>query len=200
MARFHDGDENFFMRNPMLYRIGMDQACFGKMEMAKWILYALWHAFVVFNINFWALEAADSSNSPRQSDGKDFGFWVAGHVLYGSCVFVSNLVLAHKFNIHHKQGAGLLGLMVFAYFFIMFLESQWPFSVTLFADVSHIYFPMFQSILVWLTIGMVLGQVSILELLWGAYRGEKDKMERENFRRSSNRNYSRMKELNPGLN
>jgi hypothetical protein len=98
---FKDGDENYFMRNPMLYRLGMEHQCFSKTEMAKWIGYALWHAFVVYNINFWALTAAGPNNSPRQSDGKDFGFWVAGHVLYGSCCFISNLVLAHKFHIHH---------------------------------------------------------------------------------------------------
>lgn len=60
-----DGDENYFMTNPLLYKLGMEHKCFGKMEMAKWIAYALWHAFVVYFVNFWALTAASSSNSPR---------------------------------------------------------------------------------------------------------------------------------------
>jgi hypothetical protein len=89
------------MRNPLLYKIGMEHQCFSKKEMAKWIGYALWHSYVVYNINFWALSESDGRNSARQSDGKDLGFWVAGHVLYGSCCFISNLVLAHKFHIHH---------------------------------------------------------------------------------------------------
>jgi len=98
---FKEGDESIFMRNPILYRLGMEHQCFSKKEMAKWIGYALWHAFVVYFINFWALTAGDYYNSPRQSDGKDLGFWVAGHVLYGSCCFISNLTLFHKFHIHH---------------------------------------------------------------------------------------------------
>jgi hypothetical protein len=121
--KFRLGDEKYFMRNPMLYSIGMQQLCFGKLEMGKWILYALWHAFVIYQINFWALSASDSRNSPSMSDGKDLGFWVAGHVVYGSAVFISNLVLAHKYHIHHKEGTALMGLMIFAYFFLMFVES-----------------------------------------------------------------------------
>jgi hypothetical protein len=30
-SSFRNGDENYFMRNPMLYRIGMEHSCFGKM-------------------------------------------------------------------------------------------------------------------------------------------------------------------------
>lgn len=157
------------MRNPILYRLGMDQSCFSKKEMAKWIGYALWHAFVVYYINFWALSAGEYNNSPRQSDGKDLGFWVAGHVLYGSCCFISNLTLFHKFHIHHVQGIILIGLMIFAFFFLMFVESQWPFSVTAFADVGGIFYPMFSSWTVWLTLILALGQVSMGEIAWAGY-------------------------------
>lgn len=182
---FKEGDENYFMRNPMLYRLGMEQKCFSKTEMAKWIAYALWHAFVVYFINFWALTASTPYNSPKQSDGKDLGFWVAGHVLYGCCCFISNLTLAHKFHIHHWGGVGLIGLMTFAFFFLMFVESQWPFSVTLFADVGGIFYHMFSSLTVWLTLGLALGQVSIGEIAWKVYNDEKSKEDREVFRRTS---------------
>jgi len=98
---FLDGDQNYFMRNPKLYEPGMRGACFGKLKMAEWVLYAIWHALVVYFVCFFALTAAGDDNSPRQTDGKDLGFWVAGHVVYGVCVFISNLVLAHKFHHHH---------------------------------------------------------------------------------------------------
>jgi hypothetical protein len=60
--------------------------------------------------------------------------------------------------------------MTFAFFFIMFVESQWPFSVTLFADVGGIFWPMFSSLTVWLTLVLALGQVSVFELAWKFYR------------------------------
>lgn len=166
---FLDGDQNYFMRNPKLYEPGMRGACFGKLKMAEWVLYAIWHALVVYFVCFFALTAAGDDNSPRQTDGKDLGFWVAGHVVYGVCVFISNLVLAHKFHHHHWQGLALIGLMIFAFFFILGVQSAWP-SVTFFADVSHIFRHTFKSPLVWLTIFMSCGQVSIFELLWRSYQ------------------------------
>jgi hypothetical protein len=57
---FIDGDQNYFMRNPKLYKLGMEGSCFGKMEMFKWVLYACWHAFVVYWVCFYALTVADS--------------------------------------------------------------------------------------------------------------------------------------------
>lgn len=107
------------MRNPELYEPGMRGACFGKLKMAEWVLYAIWHAFVIYFGCFFVLTAASNLNSPKQLDGLDLGFWVAGHIVYGVCVFISNLVLAHKFHIHHWQGTALFGLMIFAFFFIL---------------------------------------------------------------------------------
>jgi len=59
--------------------------------------------------------------------------------------------------------------MVFAFFFLMFVESEWPFSVTAFADVGGIFSPMFSSLTVWLTLLLALGQVSIGEIAWAGY-------------------------------
>jgi Na+/proline symporter len=50
-------------------------------------------------------------------DGKELGFWMAGHVVYGICVIVANLVIAVKFNIHHHFSIFLIALMIIAYFF-----------------------------------------------------------------------------------
>jgi len=153
--------------------------------MGKWIIYAVWHAFVVYNINFWALAEGDDTNSARQSNGKDLGFWIAGHVVYGVCCFISNLTLWHKFHIHHAYGLALIGLMIFAFFLILFVESEWPFSVTLFADVGGIYSHMMGSLTVWLTLAFTLGQVSVLEILWKAYKDEKSSKVRDEFRSQS---------------
>jgi hypothetical protein len=57
------------MRNPQLYQLGMGGTCFGKLEMAKWVLYALWHALVIYFVCFFTLTEADQWNSPKQEDG-----------------------------------------------------------------------------------------------------------------------------------
>jgi hypothetical protein len=107
------------MRNPLLYKLGMEGKCFGKMEMTKWILYALWHALVIYYICFFCITEADSMNSPKQPDGQDLGFWVGGHVVYGACCIIANAVLAHKFHHHHWGGVGLLSMMVLSFFVII---------------------------------------------------------------------------------
>lgn len=53
------------MRNPNLYKLGMEGRSFGKLEMTKWVFYALWHAVVIYFVCFWALTTADDMNSPR---------------------------------------------------------------------------------------------------------------------------------------
>jgi len=49
------GDAKLFMRNPQLYKLGMNGSCFSLPILGYWILYAIWHAFVVYNLNFYTL-------------------------------------------------------------------------------------------------------------------------------------------------
>jgi magnesium-transporting ATPase (P-type) len=126
------------MRNPRLYNIGIKGLCFGKMEMLKWVLYACWHAVAIYYLVFFALTVASEQNNPRMNNGMDLGFWIAGHGVYGVCVFISNIVLAHKFHHHQWGGTGLFALMIFAFFFIIGIQSIWP-SPSLFADLNHIF-------------------------------------------------------------
>lgn len=45
----------YYMRHPHLYRIGPEGACFGISHFARWVFYALAHAFLVYLINFYAV-------------------------------------------------------------------------------------------------------------------------------------------------
>jgi len=56
-------------------------------------------------------------------DGHELGFWLSGHIVYGCCVFIANIVLALKFNIHHAHSHLMFFLMIAAYFLFFFLES-----------------------------------------------------------------------------
>jgi hypothetical protein len=57
------GDQKLFMRNPQLYKLGMNGSCFSLPILGYWILYAIWHAFVIFNINFYTLSQEDAMAS-----------------------------------------------------------------------------------------------------------------------------------------
>lgn len=52
------------MRNPFLYRIGMESSLYGTKEFILWLAYAMWHAAIIYFVNFYALTqiSAYSSN------------------------------------------------------------------------------------------------------------------------------------------
>ena len=41
-------ENKYFLKNPDLYEIGLNKECFSYFLLAKNIVYALWHAFVVY--------------------------------------------------------------------------------------------------------------------------------------------------------
>jgi phospholipid-transporting ATPase len=45
----------YYMRDPHLYRIGIENACFGIGHFLRWVLYGLGHAALVYLFNFYAL-------------------------------------------------------------------------------------------------------------------------------------------------
>lgn len=144
-----------FMQNPLLYKIGMNSSCFSMTIFAKWLLLALFHGFIIYCVCMLAL-----INTPVvQNDGKDIGFWVAGHATYGSAVLIANLVILHKFNNFTKYGEALVGLMVFAYFFFMLVLSLIEQGY-----LNHIFFSMFGMLRIWLAFLICGGAASAMEL------------------------------------
>ena len=183
-----------FMRNPNLFKQGMHNKCFNKKEMLKWINYAIFHALVSYLLCFYAITGSASRwNAPVMSDGKPNGFWVAGHVVYTSTVLISNWTLVHQFHIHHLPGFALICLMWFANFFFLALESSW-FEPTLFADVFRIFTPTFSQPITWLSLGMMMCQVSIFEMISEQRKFMRDERQREEFVRKSLSKY----DLNEG--
>jgi magnesium-transporting ATPase (P-type) len=43
------------MKNPMVYKIGIEWQCFSIKRFIKWVMYAFWHAAVVYMISFYAV-------------------------------------------------------------------------------------------------------------------------------------------------
>lgn len=46
-----------------------------------------------------------------------------GHVVYGVCVIVANVVMLHKFNNYTGWGEVLVALMILSFFSTYFIES-----------------------------------------------------------------------------
>jgi hypothetical protein len=107
------------MKNPLHYKLGLESRCYGKMMFMKWVFYGLWHSFVIYITCFQAVGA----NGQYLTDGKDVGFWIVGHLVYGVCVIVANVVMLHKFNNYTGWGEVLVAMMILAFFTIYFLEN-----------------------------------------------------------------------------
>ena len=48
-------EKGYFMRNPLLYRIGIEGKSFSTFLFVKWLVYALLHAAFIFFTSFWVL-------------------------------------------------------------------------------------------------------------------------------------------------
>ena len=82
------------------------------------------------------------------SVGQELGFWVSGHIVYGSCVIVANVLLVLKSNTHTAPGSFFFFLMFAAYFVIFLFQAQ----LTVFPEIYGTFSQSFGSVLVWLTI------------------------------------------------
>ena len=48
------------MRNPFLYRIGMESSLYGTKEFILWLAYAMIHALMIYYVNFYAIESVNA--------------------------------------------------------------------------------------------------------------------------------------------
>jgi len=63
-------DDQFFMRNPTLYKPGMENRYFSDKIMVQWIVYAFIHAYWVFMITHYALNlCSEHWNSAHLENG-----------------------------------------------------------------------------------------------------------------------------------
>ena len=148
-------EKHVFMHNPLHYKLGLESRCYGKSVFMKYVLYGMWHALVVYFICFHAIAIAEQ----HQTDGSDIGFWIYGHVVYGVCVIISNVVLVHRFNNYTGWAEALAAGMCLAFFFIYFVESL----MEIFPQVYLIFVPTFNQPIIWAAILLAVIQASIGE-------------------------------------
>lgn len=150
------------MRHPHLYRIGIDNTCFGIGHFVRWVIYALFHAFMVYIVNFYAVVLPGMA----LVDGKDYGFWVVGHVVYGVCVVVANVVITFKFNNYSGWGEVLAFGSSLCYFTLFFLENL----LKIFPELYLIFDTTYRQPMVWIAGFLSIGIVSFLEMMWHRIR------------------------------
>jgi len=48
-------DSKYLLRNPILYKIGMNNECFSLKKLFIWIMYAIYHAAIIYVANLYVL-------------------------------------------------------------------------------------------------------------------------------------------------
>ena len=152
----------FFMKNPMLYKLGLESQSYGIQMFWKWVIYALVQALLIYFICFNAIL------TPGQTlqDGRDIGLHVAGHNVYTICIIISNTVLMHKFNNYTGWGELLVAIMIMNIFTILFIESL----MSMFPQVYLIFVPLFSQPVIWASLVFVIIMVSVFEFAFSSYQ------------------------------
>jgi magnesium-transporting ATPase (P-type) len=144
------------MRNPLLYKKSMNGSYFSYTLFVSWLFYALIHAIILYIVAFYAI----LYNQSKQSDGKDFDIWLGGHLVYGCCIFMVNILILHKISNYTGWGEILVAVMIMAFFTILYLESLFNF----FPQVYYLFDTMFIQPLVWLIILLIICICSTIEI------------------------------------
>lgn len=150
----------FLLRDPQLYEIGINKECFTFTKLAKFIAYALWHAFIIYIICVYAM------NTPgvHQNNGKDVGFWVGGMTCFGCAIFLANFVLA----LHSKT----LG---WPYLFLLFLGPlsyfvfYWLLNMIMLGEITNLFVNNFSIGLVFYVIILALLSTYIIDKMREIY-------------------------------
>lgn len=97
----------------------MNGEYFSVCKFVMYLFYSLIHAIIIYFLCFQLVAGPD-----MQADGKGLGLWIPGHVVYGTCVLVVNLMLVMRFNNYTGWGEMLAYWMVLFFFTHMSMQSK----------------------------------------------------------------------------
>lgn len=160
-------DMKFFLKNPELYKIGINKECFSYLLLGKNILYALWHSFIIFMTCLFATSYVGA----HQTDGKDIDFWIGGMTIFGVSIFVANLVLAQHSTTFEWRYIILLFLGPIAYFLF-----YWIVNKILPGEIDHLFANNFSITVIWYAIIFCMVSTYVIDEVRGIYE-DFDKVE-----------------------
>lgn len=134
--------------------------CFTYRKLAKFIAYALYHAFILYTISVFAL------NTPgvNQSDGKDIGFWIGGMTCFGCAIFLANFVLGLHSKTYEWKYIILLFLGPLSYFVFYYLL-----NMIMLGEITKLFGNNFSIGLVFLVILLALLSTYIVDKIREIY-------------------------------
>lgn len=160
-------EQKFLLKDADLYSIGINKECFSYLLLAKNIVYALWHAFVLYMACLFAI----SSLGAHQTTGKDIDMWLGGMTVYGVAIFVANLILAQHSMTFNLFYLFLLVLGPIAYFLFYKIVSSF-----LVGDIMHLFENNFSITVIWYAIIFCMVSTYVLDLTRQIYE-QFDKIE-----------------------
>ena len=145
-----------FMANPQLYRIGIERQCYTMPQYVAWIFYGLLQALYIYFLCFYFIELPGQLTI---GEGKGIGLWVVGHITYGACCLVANILILYRFNNFTGWGELLVALMCLCFFTAFWFENNF----TMFKEVYGIFYETFSSPAIWLTLFLTCGIIAAIE-------------------------------------
>ena len=105
------------IREPALYKVGMEGSLFNTKVFWGWNMYALVQSVALLYLGMvFTQESAVAS-------GKSFTFWAGGHIVYFECILLANLVLLRQTHNHTGWFELLLFLQTTSFFWILYLDT-----------------------------------------------------------------------------
>jgi len=144
-------EKDKFMKEPLLYRVGIEGRLFNTKVFWGWQLYALYEALIILFIGL-----VITQMSPV-SDGKTFNFWAGGHIVYFECVLTANFILLRSTHNFTGWCELLIFLQVTSFFWLLYLDSIW-----LTSPISYFFDEFFGSLTAWLGV-LFVGGILVIE-------------------------------------
>lgn len=146
--------QKFFMSDPELYQIGLDYSCYSLKLLSSYILYGLAQSIYIYVLAYYLL-----CDNDMQENGKTIGFWIIGHVVFGSCIIVANLVILFRFNNFTGWGEWTVAGMILAFYTLLYIESLLP----MFPQTYYIFDTMMEQPIIWFHMILIAAMACLLE-------------------------------------
>jgi hypothetical protein len=105
------------MTHPLLYVKSKGGEYFSVEKFIAYLAYACVHAMLIFVTTYLCAE-----KNGMQPSGKNLGLVLSGHLAYGTCILIVNMVILMRFHSYTGWGEGMAFGMILMYFTLMYLE------------------------------------------------------------------------------